>query len=239
MRYKMKNEYIDNKIKGLEQKINRTGQFHLDAVNEKFAELDKKISDFVKHTTTTKYNNDYKKLWEENTKDYNDLSQHRLNDYTKGVKNSKDIETIFEMLDKLAEYPNRRSELEQDINRKIFARMDSTDSRIEKKVDNMLMLEQDIDRKIFAKMDSIEQNIPDINQPTDQTEALKDYCDRLESNYYKLRSELDAVYKVLEMDALDIQDLYDKLENHPKKSNHAVFVDAVSFDNGEELNNAK
>ena len=213
----MKNEYIDNKIKGLEQKINRTGQFHLDAVNEKFAELDKKISDFVKHTTTTKYNNDYKKLWEENTKDYNDLSQHRLNDYTKGVKNSKDIETIFEMLDKLAEYPNR----------------------LEKKVDNMLMLEQDIDRKIFAKMDSIEQNIPDINQPTDQTEALKDYCDRLESNYYKLRSELDAVYKVLEMDALDIQDLYDKLENHPKKSNHAVFVDAVSFDNGEELNNAK
>ena len=80
----MKNEYIDNKIKCLEQKINRTAQFHLDAVNEKFAELDKKISDFVKHTTTTKYNNDYKKLWEENTKDYNDLSQHRLNDYTKG-----------------------------------------------------------------------------------------------------------------------------------------------------------
>ena len=120
---------LDNKVIKLEQKANRTGQFHLDAINDKFAkqketnqifddsltdlqkqinkldnicveqydllfvkiaELEKKISDFVKHTTTTKYNNDYKKLWEENTKYYNDLSQHRLNDYTKGVKNSKD-----------------------------------------------------------------------------------------------------------------------------------------------------
>ena len=172
-------------------------------------------------------NKDYKKLWQENTKDYNDLARKRLDDYTKGIKNSKDIETIFEMLDKLAEYPNR----------------------LEKKVDNMLMLEQDIDRKIFARMDSIDnkidgiyedigisndeynegindmshritkldENIPDINQETDETRALKVYCDDLEAKYYKLRSELDSIYKVLEMDAIDIDDLYDKLENHPKK----------------------
>ena len=162
----MKNEYIDNKIKGLEQKINRTGQFHLDAINEKINKLDKKIND----------NNNYKKLWQENTKDYNDLARKRLDDYTKGVENSK-------------------------------------------KIDNMLMLEQDINRKIFARMDYIEENIPDINQETDETRALKVYCDDLEGKYYTLRSELDAVYKVLEMDALDIQDLYDKLENHPKKKN--------------------
>ena len=70
-------------------------------------------------------------------------------------------------------------------------------------------------------MDYIEQNIPDIDQPTDQTRALKEDYDRLEGKYHQLRSELDAVYKVLEMDALDIQDLYNKLENHPKGENNA------------------
>ena len=69
--------------------------------------------------------------------------------------------------------------------------------------------------------------------------AFKEDYDILEGKYHQLRSELDSIYKVLEMDALDIQDLYNKLETHPKKSNHAVFIDAVSFDNGEEVNNAK
>ena len=128
-------------------------------------------------------NKDYKKLWQENTKDYNDLARKRLNDYTKGVKNSEKIE-----------------ELEDSIK-------------------NSDILYSDAVRKAFARMDSIEQNIPDINQETDETRALKEYCDNLEGKYYTLRSELDAVYKVLEMDALDIQDLYNKLENHPKKKN--------------------
>ena len=171
---------LDDKIKELEQKANRTGQFHLDAVNEKFDKLDKKINDNKDNCVSY---NDYKKLWEENTHDYNVLARKRLDDYTKGVENAKKIEVL------------------------------------EKKVDNMLMLEQDIDRKVFARMDSIEQNIPDINQETDETRALKEYCDNLEGKYYTLRSELDSIYKVLEMDALDIQDLYNKLENHPKKKN--------------------
>ena len=47
--------------------------------------------------------------------------------------------------------------------------------------------------------------------------AFKEDYDILEGKYHQLRSELDCVYKVLEMDALDIQDLYNKLENHPKK----------------------
>ena len=140
---------LDDKIKELEQKANRTGQFHLDAINEKFAELNKKIST-INHKIV-KYglnadklekqininkdncvsNNDYKKLWEENTDDYNFLACKRLEDYTKGIKNSESI-------------------------------------------------------------------------------------DNLESKYYKLRSELDSIYKVLEMDALDIQDLYNKIDKHPK-----------------------
>ena len=187
-----------DKIKELEQKINRTGQFHLDAINEKFAKLEK--------------NANYKKLWQENTKDYNELARKRLDDYTKGVENSKKIDVL------------------------------------EKKIDNMLMLEQDIDRKIFARMDSIDNKIDSIHEDIDVVaedgkedinevnfritrleensnkkaldiafkESAEDY-NALESKYYKLRSELDAVYKVLEMDALDIQDLYNKLENHPKK----------------------
>ena len=47
--------------------------------------------------------------------------------------------------------------------------------------------------------------------------AFKEDYDILEGKYHQLRSELDCVYKVLEMDALDIQDLYEQLENHPKK----------------------
>ena len=37
-------EKLDNKIKELEQKANRTGQYHLEAINEKFSKLDKKIN---------------------------------------------------------------------------------------------------------------------------------------------------------------------------------------------------
>ena len=185
-------------IKELEQKINRTGQFHLDSINEKFAKLDKKIND----------NNDYRKLWEENTKDYNDLARKRLNDYTKGVKNSEKIEELEDSI-------KNSDILYGDAVRKAFARMDSVDDNINK-LDNICVEQYDV---LEAKINGVEQNIPDINQETDETRALKEYCDNLEGKYYTLRSELDAVYKVLEMDALDIQDLYNKLENHPKKKN--------------------
>ena len=54
--------------------------------------------------------------------------------------------------------------------------------------------------------------------------------------YYKLRSELDSIYKVLEMDALDIQDLYNKLERHPKKNGVKYTLEC---DNKEGVNNVK
>ena len=172
----------EDKLQELEQKANRTGQFHLDSINEKFAKLEKKINDNKDNCVS---NNDYKKLWEENTKDYNVLARKRLDDYTKGIKNSEKIEAL-------------EDRVEFNINDRI--------TTLEKKADNMLMLEQDINRKIFARMDSIDSRIGE-------------HYDILESKYYKLRSELDAVYKVLELDALDIQDLYNKLENHPNKKN--------------------
>jgi phage shock protein A len=170
---------LNNKIKELEQKANRTGQFHLDAVNEKFAELEKKIND----------NNGYKKLWEENTKDYNDLARERLEDYTRGVKNSEQIEILHDAV------------------HKIFARMDSTDNNIKH---NYKKLEGNIGAVTTAHNMGVE-------LAKEDSALVKDDYDILEGKYHQLRSELDCVYKVLEMDALDIQDLYEQLENHPKK----------------------
>ena len=41
---------------------------------------------------------------------------------------------------------------------------------------------------------------------------LNDKTDDLEAKNYQLRSELDGIYKVLEMDACDIQKIQDKME---------------------------
>tara|TARA_R110002020_G_scaffold391551_2_gene601955 strand:+ start:66 stop:596 length:531 start_codon:yes stop_codon:yes gene_type:complete len=156
----------------LEQKINRTGQYYLDAVNEQLAELDKKININKDNCVS---NNEYKKLWEENTKDYNDLARKRLDDYSK-------------------------------IN------------VLEKKVDDNIILLTDAVRKGFVRMDSTDNNINKIYGLLKSGNiAFKEDYDILEGKYHQLRSELDSIYKVLEMDALDIQDLYEQLENHPNK----------------------
>lgn len=215
----MKNEYIDSKIKELEQKANRTGQFHLDSINNKMALLEKKLND----------SNDYKKLWEENTHDYNVLARKRLDDYSK-------INVLEKKVDNMLM-------LEQDIDRKIFARIDVINEDIDVVAEEA---KEDI-REVNFRITRLEQSIPDINQPTDQTEALKEDYDILEVKYHQLRSELDSIYKVLEMDALDIQDLYNKLENHPKKQviecddqRKAYDVSSAEYKEiKEELNNAK
>ena len=61
------------------------------------------------------------------------------------------------------------------------------------------------------KIKAVEEQIPDINQETTETIKLNDKYDILESKYYSLRSELDGIYSVLEMDALDIQALQDNV----------------------------
>ena len=65
---------------------------------------------------------------------------------------------------------------------------------------------------LIDKIEMLEQQIPDINQETTETIKLNDKYDALEAKYYSLRSELDGVYKVLEMDALDIKNLQDELK---------------------------
>lgn len=140
---------LDDKIEELEQKANRTGQFHLDAINEKLSKLEKKVNDTKSLVYYDKdncvSNNDYKKLWQENTDDYNELARKRLGDYEKIEDLEKSLDIAFK-------------------------------------------------------------------------ESANDY-DNLESKYYKLRSELDSIYKVLEMDALDIQALQDKTFNGVTRDN--------------------
>ena len=147
---------INNKIKELEQKANRTGQFHLDAVNEKI---------------------------------------------------------------------NKAVELAKEDSAYNHNKIGQLDNKIDEKVDNNARLLQDATRKIFVNIDtindSVDSNKNDINKIYGLLKsgniAFKEDYDILEGKYHQLRSELDCVYKVLEMDALDIQDLYEQLENHPKK----------------------
>ena len=68
----------------------------------------------------------------------------------------------------------------------------------------------DMDRILLNRIEDVEQEIPDINQDTDITDRLNDRCDDLEAKNYELRRELDGIYKVLEMDACDIQKLQDE-----------------------------
>ena len=237
-------EDYDNKIKELEQKANRTGQFHLDAVNEKFAgvtddlgyeanqrtkvhnrlcKVEKKIEELEKYPL--KASNVISKKLNDKIDEKIDNNARLLQDATRKI--FVNIDAINEDIDEVAE------EAKEDINEVNFRI-----TKLERNIPNIDSIHERID-DCEQDINNVELNIPDINQPTDQTKALKEDYDILEGKYWQLRSELNSIYKVLEMDALDIQDLYNKLETHPKKSNHAVFIDAVSFDNGEEVNNAK
>ena len=236
----MKNEYIDSKIKELEQKANRTGQFHLDAINEKLDKLEhnyKKLEGNI-GALTTAHNMGVELAKEDNVYNHNKINKldnkidekvdnnaRLLQDATRKI--FVNIDAINEDFDVVAE------EAKEDINEVNFRI-----TKLERNIPNIDSIHERID-DCEQDINNVELNIPDINQPTDQTKALKEDYDILEGKYWQLRSELNSIYKVLEMDALDIQDLYNKLETHPKKSNHAVFIDAVSFDNGEEVNNAK
>ena len=175
---------IDEDIKELEQKINRTGQFHLDAVNEKINKLEhnyKKLEGNI-GAVTTAHNMGVELAKEDSAYNHNKIN--RLQDEIEST-----TDTYGDLID-------NNARLLQDATRKIFVNIDT----INDSVDNN---KNDIN-KIYGLLKS--GNI-----------AFKEDYDILEVKYHQLRSELDSIYKVLEMDALDIQDLYEKLENHPKK----------------------
>ena len=84
--------------------------------------------------------------------------------------------------------------------------------------------------KIELLWDTVEFQVKESNDVTkdygDKIDDLSKYCqdnkdkiiklvdktDDLEAKNYQLRGELDGVYKVLEMDACDIQKIQDKME---------------------------
>ena len=103
----------------------------------------------------------YKELWEENTKDYNILARKRLEDYCK-----------IEKLDK------KIKELEQKANRTGQFHLDAINDKFAKE-----------DKKINKLYDLLKSATFD----------------------YELRKELNGIYKVMEMNADDIQELQDKL----------------------------
>jgi len=182
---------INNKIKELEQKANRTGQFHLDAVNEKINKLENKIS--ALNAKNQKRADAIKIL--------NDKVEY---DYKKLEGNIGAVTTAHNMGVELAKEDSAYNH---------------------NKIENNGRLLQDATRKIFLNIDtindSVDNNKNDINKIYGLLKsgniAFKEDYDILEGKYHQLRSELDCVYKVLEMDALDIQDLYEQLENHPNK----------------------
>ena len=76
----------------------------------------------------------------------------------------------------------------------------------------------DMDRILLNRIEDVEREIPDINQDTDITDRLNDRCDGLEAKNYQLKSELDGIYKILEMDSEDLQALQNEVfEGYTRK----------------------
>tara|TARA_Y100000593_G_scaffold32337_1_gene63704 strand:+ start:1244 stop:1498 length:255 start_codon:yes stop_codon:yes gene_type:complete len=74
---------------------------------------------------------------------------------------------------------------------------------------------QGLNKKIETLKDKVETRTRDkqVIRNCDRIVKLNKEFDELETSYYKLRSELNGVYKVLEMNADDIQALQNKVFN--------------------------
>ena len=206
--------------------------------------------------------------------DYDDKIDKLEHNYKKLEGNIGALTTAHNMAVELAKEEGKliddkidnNARLLQDATRKIFVNIDAINedfdvvaeeakedinevnfriTKLERNIPNIDSIHERID-DCEQDINNVELNIPDINQPTDQTKALKEDYDILEGKYWQLRSELDSIYKVLEMDALDIQALYEKLENHPKKNGADIYASnlieknscVIDF-NDKEKNNAK
>ena len=74
---------------------------------------------------------------------------------------------------------------------------------------------QGLNKKIETLKDKVETRTRDkqVIRNCDRIVKLNKEFDELETSYYKLRSELNGVYKVLEMNADDIQALQNRVFN--------------------------
>mgnify|MGYP003108861396 CR=1 FL=1 len=184
-----------------------------DRIDEDIKELNKKLERFIERADT-KFDL-AGEMFNKLQKQIKELEQKAKYDYKKLEGNIGAVTTAHNMGVELAKEDSA-------YNHNKIAQLDN---KIDEKVDDNARLLQDATRKIFVNIDtindSVDSNKNDINKIYGLLKSgnisFKEDYDILESKYHQLRSELDCVYKVLEMDALDIQDLYEQLENHPKK----------------------
>ena len=70
-----------------------------------------------------------------------------------------------------------------------------------------------LEDKIKRDVEELEEQIPDINQSTDITEALNDRCDELEAKNYQIKSSIDLIiYRIEEEEDYKYQEITEDLK---------------------------
>ena len=120
------------------------------------------------------------------------------------------LEDKFDACCQCIDKNNKKISLLNDLGKLESSKLKDLDTLLINMID---VLEERI--KYLEKVDkSYKSDIDDLKRYTDkQLCHVSDKYDDLEAKNYQLRRELDGVYKVLEMDACDIQALQDKVLN--------------------------
>ena len=148
----------------------------------------------------------YKKLYEQNQEHYNDLQKQRLEDYILNDRLKKDVDLLFSTIEHQVNKLNDRiNNYEHDINLpNIINDLHKKNNKLNDKIESLTKLGYNKDTN----------DPPNIYKSLAlQINDLSNKIDDLEAKNYQLKSELDGIYKVLEMDACDIQELQDKMED--------------------------
>ena len=109
-------------------------------------------------------------------------------------------------------YKNDIDDLEDKINNyqheinlpKIINDLHKKNNKLNNKID-------DLEEKIKHNAENIDTIHDNTNSNLEEISNNRFKIDDLEAKNYQLKSELDGIYKVLEMDACDIQELQDKM----------------------------
>ena len=126
------------------------------------------------------------------------------------------IDRVVEMFElRNEELENRIKELENHNINNIIKRVENIEIIISSSVEG--------EPCIIKRVEELEGKMAQNNTAIcNETSNLNNKIDDLEAKNYELRSELDGIYKVLEMDACDIQKLQDKYINLNNKGGEDV-----------------
>ena len=218
-----KNNKLNNKIDDLEEKINKCFN--------KFDKIDNRLDDLEDKTSNHfKYFDKLERLSHDSWFADNQKIKDLENNFSKLFAMVDGLETkvriILKGIDDLETFQKTAEEVMSKLNNKIkyFGLMEAETMEIESsfmgRLDSLELWKSklnDMDKILLNRIEyvereieSVEREIPDINQDTDFTDRLNVKYDDLEAKNYQLKSELDGIYKVLEMDACDIQKLQDE-----------------------------